>query len=134
VRVKPWSTRVPSARGPSLQQSQYAIARHLRDEVVPLAQRISEETLLRYNGMLIGVFECWPSARSQMPAVKPPSRRSAISGWPTPICRWRWSHAQQDCYHRLIRPAEASAALKGFPMTSPDVIFSAHRCGRGRRP
>jgi len=28
----------------ALQQSQYAIARHLRDEVVPLKQRISEET------------------------------------------------------------------------------------------
>ena len=40
----------------ALQQSQYAVARHLRDEVVPLKQRISEENLLRYNGMLIGVF------------------------------------------------------------------------------
>lgn len=52
-----------------LQQSQYAIARHLRDEVVPLKQRISEETLLRYNGMLIGVFELLADARSQIAAV-----------------------------------------------------------------
>ncbi|MBW8372076.1 MAG: TolC family protein [Thiobacillus sp.] len=53
----------------AMQQSQYAIARHLRDEVVPLKQRISEETLLRYNGMLIGVFELLADARSQIASV-----------------------------------------------------------------
>ncbi len=53
----------------AMQQSQYAIARHLRDEVVPLKQRISEENLLRYNGMLIGVFELLADARSQIASV-----------------------------------------------------------------
>ncbi|MDP3585125.1 MAG: TolC family protein [Thiobacillus sp.] len=53
----------------TLQQSQYAIARHLRDEVVPLKQRISEENVLRYNGMLIGVFELLADARSQIASV-----------------------------------------------------------------
>ncbi|MCD6706159.1 MAG: TolC family protein [Thiobacillus sp.] len=53
----------------AMQQGQYAIARHLRDEVVPLKQRISEENLLRYNGMLIGVFELLADARSQIAAV-----------------------------------------------------------------
>jgi outer membrane protein TolC len=53
----------------ALQQGQYAIARHLRDEVVPLKQRISEENLLRYNGMLIGVFELLADARSQIASV-----------------------------------------------------------------
>jgi outer membrane protein TolC len=53
----------------AMQQSQYAVARHLRDEVVPLAQRISEENLLRYNGMLIGVFELLADARSQIASV-----------------------------------------------------------------
>ena len=53
----------------AIQQSQYAIARHLRDEVVPLKQRISEENLLRYNGMLIGVFELLADARSQIASV-----------------------------------------------------------------
>ncbi|MDQ1315675.1 MAG: hypothetical protein QG662_1784 [Pseudomonadota bacterium] len=53
----------------AMQQSQYAIARHLRDEVVPLKQRISEETLLRYNGMLIGVFELLADARAQIASV-----------------------------------------------------------------
>jgi len=53
----------------ALQQGQYAIARHLRDEVVPLKQRISEENVLRYNGMLIGVFELLADARSQIGSV-----------------------------------------------------------------
>jgi outer membrane protein TolC len=53
----------------ALQQGQYAVARHLRDEVVPLKQRISEETLLRYNGMLVGVFELLADARSQIASV-----------------------------------------------------------------
>lgn len=53
----------------AMQQGQYAIARHLRDEVVPLKQRISEENQLRYNGMLIGVFELLADARSQIAAV-----------------------------------------------------------------
>lgn len=45
------------------------IARHQRDEVVPLKKRISEENLLRYNGMLIGVFELLADARSQIMGV-----------------------------------------------------------------
>lgn len=53
----------------AVQQGQYAVARHLRDEVVPLKQRISEENLLRYNGMLIGVFELLADARSQIASV-----------------------------------------------------------------
>jgi outer membrane protein TolC len=53
----------------AVQAAQYAIARHLRDEVVPLKQRISEENLLRYNGMLIGVFELLADARAQIAAV-----------------------------------------------------------------
>ena len=53
----------------AMQQTQYAIARHLREEVVPLKRRISDETLLRYNGMLIGVFELLADARSQIASV-----------------------------------------------------------------
>ncbi len=45
------------------------IARHQRDERVPLARRISEENLLRYNGMLIGVFELLADARAQIATV-----------------------------------------------------------------
>ncbi len=45
------------------------IARHHRDEIVPLRQRILDENLLRYNGMLIGVFELLADARVQIASV-----------------------------------------------------------------
>ena len=50
-------------------RSAYDIARHQRDEVVPLNQRIAEENQLRYNGMLIGVFEMLADARTQIASV-----------------------------------------------------------------
>lgn len=50
-------------------RSQYDIARHYRDEVVPLQKQISEENMLRYNGMLIGVFELLADARTQIGSV-----------------------------------------------------------------
>jgi outer membrane protein TolC len=45
------------------------IARQYRDEVVPAAQRTSDENLRRYNGMLIGVFDLLADARAQIAAV-----------------------------------------------------------------
>jgi outer membrane protein TolC len=45
------------------------IARHHWQERVPLRQRIAEENLLRYNGMLIGVFELLADARTQIASV-----------------------------------------------------------------
>jgi len=50
-------------------RSAYDIARHHRDEIVPLRQRIAEENVLRYNGMLIGVFELLADARVQIASV-----------------------------------------------------------------
>lgn len=50
-------------------RSAWDIAKHQRDEIVPLRQRISEENLLRYNGMLIGVFELLADARAQIASV-----------------------------------------------------------------
>jgi outer membrane protein TolC len=44
-------------------------ARHYRDEIVPTARRVSEENLLRYNGMLIGVFDLLADTRAQVAAV-----------------------------------------------------------------
>ena len=51
-------------------RSSFDIARHFRDEIVPLKKRISEENQLRYNGMLIGVFELLADARSQITSVQ----------------------------------------------------------------
>jgi outer membrane protein TolC len=47
----------------------FDLAKHYRDEIVPLRKRISEENLLRYNGMLISVFELLADARQQVAAV-----------------------------------------------------------------
>ncbi|MDP1650822.1 MAG: TolC family protein [Rubrivivax sp.] len=50
-------------------RSAWDIARHYRDEIVPLRKLIAEENLLRYNGMLIGVFELLADARVQIASV-----------------------------------------------------------------
>ena len=53
----------------SAYRTSYDIAKHYRDEIVPLRKRISEENLLRYNGMLIGIFELLADAREQVASV-----------------------------------------------------------------
>jgi outer membrane protein TolC len=47
----------------------HEVAQHYRDEIVPLRRRISDEVLLRYNAMLISVFELLADARMQVAAV-----------------------------------------------------------------
>ena len=53
----------------SAYRSAYDLAKHYRDEIVPLRKRISDENLLRYNGMLIGVFDLLADSREQVRAV-----------------------------------------------------------------
>ncbi|AEG93313.1 TolC family protein [Ramlibacter tataouinensis] len=53
----------------SAYRTAYDQARHQREEMVPLRKTISEENLLRYNGMLIGVFELLADARDQVNGV-----------------------------------------------------------------
>ena len=53
----------------SAYRTAYDLARHYRDEVVPLRKRISDENLLRYNGMLSSVFELLADARDQVGSV-----------------------------------------------------------------
>jgi len=50
-------------------RSAYDIARHHVEEIVPLRKQVSDENLLRYNGMLIGVFELLADARAQIASV-----------------------------------------------------------------
>ena len=50
-------------------RTSYDLARHYQSEIVPLRQRIAEENLLRYNGMLIGVFELLTDAMQQIAGV-----------------------------------------------------------------
>lgn len=44
----------------------YDLARHYRDEVLPLRKQVSDDMLRRYNGMLISVFDLLADARLQM--------------------------------------------------------------------
>lgn len=48
----------------------YDMARHHREEIVPLRQKVLDENVLRYNGMLIGVFELLADARLQIASVQ----------------------------------------------------------------
>ncbi len=51
------------------QRIAYDLARQYRDSVIPLRKRISEENMLRYNGMLISVFELLADAREQVMSI-----------------------------------------------------------------
>jgi outer membrane protein TolC len=50
-------------------RSTYDIARHYRNEVLPLRKIISDETLLRYNAMQIDVFSLLAEARQRIAAT-----------------------------------------------------------------
>ncbi|APV50371.1 hypothetical protein BWI17_12105 [Betaproteobacteria bacterium GR16-43] len=50
-------------------RSAHELARHYRDVVVPLRKEVADETLLRYNGMLVSVFELLADAREQSASV-----------------------------------------------------------------
>jgi outer membrane protein TolC len=49
--------------------SRYTIAQSYRDQIIPLRKRLLDESLLRYNGMLISPFELMQTAREQVLAV-----------------------------------------------------------------
>jgi len=50
-------------------RSSYDLARHYRDEIVPLRKFISDETVLRYNGMLASVWDLLGETRNHVLAV-----------------------------------------------------------------
>jgi outer membrane protein TolC len=93
--------------------SGYEVARHYRDQIVPLKKRISEENLLRYNGMLIGVFELLADTRAQIGSVN-----AAIE-------------AQRDYW---LARADLDMALLGKPMLTVErasAVASAEPPGVG---
>jgi outer membrane protein TolC len=53
----------------SAYRTAFDLAKHYRDEIIPLRRKISEEVLLRYNGMLMSVFELLADSREQIAAV-----------------------------------------------------------------
>lgn len=91
----------------------YDITRHQHDEVVPLRKTISDENLLRYNGMLIGVFDLLADARDQVGAVM-----AAIA-------------AEQQFW---LADAALQAALIGKPTVSGVVATASAAGGSGDAP
>ena len=53
----------------SAYRTAHDVATHYRDEIVPLRKVIAEENQLRYNGMLISVFELLADSREQVSSV-----------------------------------------------------------------
>jgi outer membrane protein TolC len=53
----------------SAYRAAYDVAKHYRDEIVPLRKSMADENVLRYNGMLIGVFELLADNREQITSV-----------------------------------------------------------------
>ena len=84
----------------------YDVSKHYRDEVLPVRRVISEENVLRYNGMLIGVFELLADTRDQVNTVI-----AAIT-------------AQQDFWL-------ANAALQTALMGNPMKIEVGRQVGKG---
>ena len=82
----------------------HEVALQQRDEVVPLRRTIAEEMLLRYNGMLVGVFELLADARTQIGAVI-----AAIE-------------AQRDFW---LADAALQSAIAGAPSTPPPLAAAA---------
>ncbi|MEW5882228.1 MAG: TolC family protein [Pseudomonadota bacterium] len=86
----------------------YDLARHYRDEIVPLRKRIADEMLLKYNGMLIGVFDLLADAREQIGSV--------IQSIET----------QRDFW---LADAALQAALLGHPLAAPAIEARASAGG-----
>jgi hypothetical protein len=95
-------------------RSAYDIARQYREQIVPLRQQIAEQNLLRYNGMLIGVFELLADARVQIASVN-----SAIEA-----LRDFWI-AKADLEMAMIGKPGAPIALAG-PAMAADTGAAGH--------
>ncbi|MEO6747462.1 MAG: TolC family protein [Caldimonas sp.] len=91
----------------------YDIAKHYRDEIVPLRKTIAEENILRYNGMLIGVFELLADSREQITSVM-----QAIE-------------AQRDFW---LADATLQTSLIGRPMSAMSMTTQAGAAGTSRGP
>ena len=85
----------------------YDLARHYRDEVVPLRKFINEELVLRYNGMLASVWDVLADTRSQVMSIN-----SAIE-------------AQRDFW---LAEADLQTTLTG---TSPGGLASMRASAKG---
>ncbi len=101
----------------SAYQSSYQVARQYRDEIVPAKKRVSDEVLLRYNGMLASVFELLADARSQIASIN-----AAIDAQ-----RDFWvadAELQFVMHGGSLLPTSAAPAISGAPASA--VPAAAH--------
>ena len=106
----------------SAYRTAYDLARHYRDEVVPLARRISDEQLNRHNGMLLGTFELLADARDQV--------RSVVSAMETLRDFWL---ADADLQTALTAgpPVSVPSGAISAPATSATPAMSATSASAG---
>jgi multidrug efflux system outer membrane protein len=69
VRALAVKTRSEARQVYNNYRTAYDLARHYRDDVVPLRKFINDEVLLRYNGMLLSVFDLLADSRAQVVSV-----------------------------------------------------------------
>ena len=97
----------------SAYRTNYDTAKHYRDEIVPLRKLIADENVLRYNGMLIGVFELLADSRDQIASVS-----AAIN-------------AQQQFW---LSDAALQATIVGKPMMMSTMAAKPAMSGGGDAP
>jgi hypothetical protein len=66
VRALAVKTRSEARQAYHHYRTAFDLARHYRDEVVPLRKFFNDEVLLRYNGMLLSVFDLLADSRTQL--------------------------------------------------------------------
>ncbi|MCX7257435.1 MAG: hypothetical protein NTZ64_12030 [Polaromonas sp.] len=69
VRALAVGTRSQARQVYNNYRSTYDVARHYQSEVLPLRQFINDEITLRYNGMLLSVFDLLADSRAQAQAA-----------------------------------------------------------------
>ena len=109
VRALAVSTRSEARQVYHHYRSAYDMARHYQREVLPLRKFINDETVLRYNGMLLSVFDLLADTRAQ--AL---STASAID-------------AQRDFW---LAEADLQTLLAGAPVSLPSGTPGASPSGQ----
>ncbi|MBB5424056.1 outer membrane protein TolC [Paraburkholderia sp. JPY158] len=111
----------------------YDVARHYRDEVVPVRKTISDEMLLRYNGMLASVFELLADSREQVAAVNgyidalkdfwlaETDLQQSLGGRLPPLAMTRAPEAPRSDATDAPAPQTPSAPAQESPLSAPTM-------------
>lgn len=95
----------------ALREHDYQIAKHYQENLVPLAATINKENLLRYNGMLIGVFELIAETQAQVSTIT--NAMQALNAYHQASIRYQqalWTSAEEP---------EHTAGISASPTQAP---------------